>query len=142
MCRRGEPMNDAGTGHGDGVEHGAREPDLGSGPIDEEYEYEAPWDRSLYPHPEWTVGLILVAAGITLLFGLLVDPIWLLVGSPFLMVLALYLWVRIVALPRRERAARAARKEADRRRPGSQEDDGAGDPAADPGRPPPTVDEA
>jgi len=69
-------------------------------------EFEAPWDRSLYPHPEWTVGLILVAAGITLLFGVLVDPIWLLGGRPCRMVLVLRIWVRFVALPRRERAQR------------------------------------
>lgn len=80
---------------------------------DEDIEFEAPWDRSLYPHPEWTVGLVLVAAGITLLFGLLVDPIWLLVGSPFLLVLALWLWVRLVALPRRERAARERLRDGD-----------------------------
>lgn len=80
--------------------------DPGDVAADTDHELETPWDRSLYPHPEWTVGLILVAAGITLLFGLLVDPIWLLVGSPFLIVLALWLWVRFVALPRREKAAR------------------------------------
>lgn len=73
---------------------------------EEGLDFEPPWDRSLYPHPEWTVGLVLVAAGITLIFGLLVDPIWLLVGSPFLLVLVLWLWVRFVALPRREREAR------------------------------------
>lgn len=50
---------------------------------------------SPFPHPPWTVGLVLVAGVITLLFGVLVNPIWLLVGSPFVVVLVLWLYVRL-----------------------------------------------
>lgn len=50
---------------------------------------------SPFPHPPWTVGLVLVAGGITLLFGILVSPVWLVVGSPFLLALVLWLYVRL-----------------------------------------------
>lgn len=59
-----------------------------------EKELEAP---SPFPHPPWTVGLVLVGGVITLLFGLLVNPVWLLVGSPFVLVLLLWLYVRLFA---------------------------------------------
>jgi len=52
---------------------------------------------SPFPHPPWTVNLVLVAGVITLLFGVLVSPIWLVVGSPFLLVLLLWLYVRLFA---------------------------------------------
>lgn len=56
---------------------------------------------SPFPHPPWTVSLILVAGVITLLFGILVNPIWLVVGSPFVIVLGLWLYIRIVVRPER-----------------------------------------
>jgi hypothetical protein len=52
---------------------------------------------SPFPHPPWTVNLVLVAGVITVLFGVLVDPVWLLVGSPFVLVLLLWLYVRLSA---------------------------------------------
>jgi hypothetical protein len=52
---------------------------------------------SPFPHPPWTVGLVLVGGVITLLFGLLVSPIWLLVGSPFVLALLLWMYVRLFA---------------------------------------------
>jgi len=52
-----------------------------------------------FPHPPWTVGLVLVAGVITLLFGVLVNPIWLAVGAPFLIALALWLYVKLVVRP-------------------------------------------
>lgn len=48
-----------------------------------------------FPHPRWTVGLVLVLAILTLILGLLVRPLYLLIGSPFILVLALWLAVRI-----------------------------------------------
>ena len=63
---------------------------------------EDDYDRaasSPFPHPPWTVGLVLVAGVITLLFGLLVNPIWLLVGSPFVIALFLWLYVRVFVRP-------------------------------------------
>jgi hypothetical protein len=59
--------------------------------------------RSPFPHPDWTVGLVLVAGVITLLFGVLVRPIWLLVGSPFLIALGLWLYVKVFVRPNRVR---------------------------------------
>lgn len=52
---------------------------------------------SPFPHPPWTVNLVLVAGVITLLFGILVNPIWLVVGAPFVLVLMLWLYVRLFA---------------------------------------------
>ena len=54
---------------------------------------------SPFPHPPWTVGLVLVAGVITLLFGVLVSPVWLLVGSPFVIALFLWLYVRLFVRP-------------------------------------------
>ncbi len=56
-------------------------------------------DGDAFPHPPWTVGLVLVAGVITLVFGILVNPIWLLVGSPFVIALALWLYVRLIVRP-------------------------------------------
>jgi hypothetical protein len=53
--------------------------------------------RSPFPHPPWTVNLVLVAGVITLLFGILVNPIWLVVGSPFVLALLLWLYIRLFA---------------------------------------------
>jgi len=58
-----------------------------------------PLEPSPFPHPPWTVGLVLVGGVITLLFGMLVSPIWLLVGSPFVLTLLLWLYVRLFARP-------------------------------------------
>ena len=54
---------------------------------------------SPFPHPPWTVGLVLVGGLITLMFGVLVSPIWLGVGAPFLIVLALWLYIKLVVRP-------------------------------------------
>ena len=58
---------------------------------------EEDWEVSPFPHPPWTVGLVLVGGAITLLFGLLVNPIWLLVGSPFVVALLLWTYVKLFA---------------------------------------------
>ena len=60
---------------------------------------DGPYAPSPFPHPPWTVGLVLVAGGITLLFGILVSPIWLLVGSPFVLALFLWLYIRLFVRP-------------------------------------------
>lgn len=54
---------------------------------------------SPFTHPPWTLGLVLVAGVVTLLFGVLVSPIWLLVGSPFVIALLLWLYVRVFVRP-------------------------------------------
>ena len=50
--------------------------------------------RPLFPHPPWTVGIVLVLAVLAILAGLS-DPTWLLLGAPFILVLALFIYVRI-----------------------------------------------
>lgn len=52
---------------------------------------------SPFPHPPWTVGVVLVLGVVSLLFGILVRPIFLLVGSPFILVLLLWIYVRLFA---------------------------------------------
>ena len=54
---------------------------------------------SPFPHPPWTLGLVLVAGVITLIFGVLVNPIWLGVGAQFLIALVLWLYVKLVVRP-------------------------------------------
>ena len=70
-----------------------------SGTDGEDRETTEELEPSPFPHPPWTVGLVLVAGGITLLFGLLVNPIWLVVGSPFVIALVLWLYIRLVVRP-------------------------------------------
>ena len=52
-----------------------------------------PNGRPLFPHPEWMVGVVLIFAVIAVIAGL-DNPVWLLIGSPFILVLAIYAWVR------------------------------------------------
>ncbi len=54
-----------------------------------------------FQHPPWTVGLVLVFGAVALLFGILVRPIWLLVGSPFILTLFVWLLVRLTQWRRR-----------------------------------------
>ncbi len=69
----------------------------GERPSEEERERE--YAPSPFPHPPWTLGLVLVAGVITLIFGVLVNPIWLGVGAPFLIALALWLYIKLVVRP-------------------------------------------
>jgi len=52
---------------------------------------------SPFPHPHWTVGVVLILGGASLLFGILVRPIFLAVGSPFIIALFLWLYVKLFA---------------------------------------------
>ena len=52
-----------------------------------------PNERPLFQHPEWMVGVVLIFAVAALIAGL-DNPIWLLIGSPCILVLAIYTWVR------------------------------------------------
>jgi hypothetical protein len=54
-----------------------------------------PDERPLFPHRPWMVGIILLFGVLSLIAGLS-DPIWLLLGAPFILALALFLYVRIV----------------------------------------------
>ena len=51
--------------------------------------------RPIFAHRPWMVGIVLVFAVVALIAGFS-DPIWLLVGAPFILVLVLYIGVRIV----------------------------------------------
>jgi hypothetical protein len=51
-------------------------------------------ERPLFAHPPWTVGIVLICAVLAILAGLS-DPIWLLLGLPCILVLALFIYVRI-----------------------------------------------
>jgi hypothetical protein len=55
----------------------------------QEQEIPAP----LFPHPSWAVGVVMVFAMLTIFAGLS-NPIWFLIGSPFLLVMAIFIWVR------------------------------------------------
>jgi hypothetical protein len=50
--------------------------------------------RPMFPHPPWTVGVVLIVAVWSILAGI-ADPIWFLVGAPFILVLVLFIYVRI-----------------------------------------------
>jgi hypothetical protein len=54
--------------------------------------YEPP----MFPHQQWMVGVVLIFAVLFIVAGL-GDPVWLLIGSPFILTLAVYIWVRLAA---------------------------------------------
>ena len=56
-------------------------------------------ERPLFAHPPWMVGVVLALAVLAIIAGL-EDPIWLLLGLPCILVLALYVYVRIIKLIR------------------------------------------
>jgi hypothetical protein len=51
-------------------------------------------ERPLFPHRPWMVGLVLGLAVLSIIAGFS-DPIWLLLGAPFILVLVLYIYVRL-----------------------------------------------
>jgi hypothetical protein len=51
-------------------------------------------ERPLFPHPPWTVGIVLIVAVLAILAGFS-DPIWFLLGLPCILVLALFIYVSI-----------------------------------------------
>ena len=53
-------------------------------------------ERTLFPHPPWMVGIMLILGVLSLVIGLTVDPFWLVMGSPAILTLAVYIGVRIV----------------------------------------------
>ncbi|MDR0843443.1 MAG: YgzB family protein [Acidobacteriota bacterium] len=50
--------------------------------------------RPLFPHRPWMRGIVLILAVLAILGGT-VDPLWFWIGMPFILVLALYLYVRV-----------------------------------------------
>lgn len=51
--------------------------------------------RPLFQHPPWMVGIMLILGALSLLVGLTVDPFWLVMGSPAILTLFVYIGVRI-----------------------------------------------
>ncbi|NKB88625.1 MAG: hypothetical protein GKS06_10430 [Acidobacteria bacterium] len=62
--------------------------------------YELMRPESPFAHPAWALPMVLVLAVPFLIWGLLGHPIWLLIGSPFILVLLLWIWVRRVEAQR------------------------------------------
>jgi hypothetical protein len=60
---------------------------------DREEEPHPPPERPLFQHPQWMLGVVLIFA-VTAIFAGLDNPVWWLIGSPFILVLAIYVWVR------------------------------------------------
>jgi hypothetical protein len=56
-------------------------------------------ERPLFPHPPWTVGIVLIVAVLAILAGFS-DPIWFFLGLPCILVLALFIYVRIATRKR------------------------------------------
>lgn len=48
----------------------------------------------VFSHPQWLVGIVLILGGMALVAGLS-NPVWLLIGAPCILVLALYIFVRL-----------------------------------------------
>jgi hypothetical protein len=57
--------------------------------------------RPVFPHPQWMVGVVLIFA-LLFIAGGLGNPLWLLVGSPFILVLVVYIWVKVASRGRRD----------------------------------------
>jgi hypothetical protein len=58
-------------------------------------------ERPLFPHQPWMVGIVLIFGVLAILAGLF-DPIWLLLGAPFILALLLLIYVRIVARKKKD----------------------------------------
>ena len=52
-------------------------------------------ERPLFQHPPWMVGIMLILGVLSLVIGLTVDPFWLVMGSPAILTLVVYIGVRI-----------------------------------------------
>ncbi len=55
----------------------------------------------VFPHPPWTVGVVLVLGAVTLFLGVAGHWIWLLLGSPFVLTLFVWVVVRLTQWTRR-----------------------------------------
>jgi len=53
-----------------------------------------PDERPMFPHPQWMVGVVLIFAVVAIVAGLR-NPVWWLIGSPCILVLVIWIYVRI-----------------------------------------------
>lgn len=51
----------------------------------------------MFQHPEWMTGIVLIL-GVMVIFAGLVSPIWWLIGSPFLLALAVWIYGKLRSL--------------------------------------------
>lgn len=56
-----------------------------------------PSEPPVFQHPEWMTGIVLIL-GVMVVFAGLVRPIWWLIGSPFLLALAVWICGRLRSL--------------------------------------------
>ena len=56
--------------------------------------------RPVFQHPPWMVGIMLILGVVSLLVGLTVDPFWLVMGSPAILTLLVFVGVRVALLRR------------------------------------------
>lgn len=59
--------------------------------------------RPLFQHPPWMVGIMLILGVLSLLVGLTIDPFWLVMGSPAILTLLVYIGVRVMLSVRMRR---------------------------------------
>jgi len=59
-------------------------------------EFPPELDRPLFQHRPWMAGIVLVFAFAAIVAGL-TNPVWLLIGSPFILALVLYIGVRLTS---------------------------------------------
>ena len=52
-------------------------------------------ERPLFQHPPWMVGVMLILGVMSRLIGLTTDPFWLVMGSPAILTLVVYIGVRV-----------------------------------------------
>ena len=57
-------------------------------------------ERPMFQHPSWMVGIMLILGAVSLLVGLTLDPFWLVMGSPAILTLLVFVGVRVVLLRR------------------------------------------
>ena len=53
-------------------------------------------ERPAFLHPQWMVGVVLILGVGTVMAGL-ANPIWFVIGFPFVLVLVVWLWVRLLS---------------------------------------------
>ena len=58
-------------------------------------------ERPLFQHPPWMVGIMLILGVLSLIIGLTADPFWLVMGSPAILTLVVYIGVRVAIMRRR-----------------------------------------
>ena len=69
-------------------------------PAPEEPSVDAP-EQHKFQHPQWMVGVVLIFAVVAIVAGTR-DPVWFVIGSPCILVLVIYIWVKLVGRRRAE----------------------------------------